>query len=118
MYKSNKQFQFLVGSLLFSVSLYVNASVEGHQLITKMLNQVDQVNYQGNFVFIHNGKLDTMHIVHGVINGEIKEKLTSLSGEPREVMRDAETVTCVWPLRKLVTVDPSSSYHGIPTICA
>ncbi|MEM7304855.1 MAG: MucB/RseB C-terminal domain-containing protein, partial [Pseudomonadota bacterium] len=116
MYKSKQQLQCLVACILFSVSILAQASIEGHQLITKMLDQVDQVNYQGNFVYMHNGKLDSMRIVHGIIDGEIKEKLTSLSGEPREVMRDEEEVTCIWPLRQLVTVDPSSSYHGIPTI--
>ncbi|MDW3094983.1 MAG: MucB/RseB C-terminal domain-containing protein [Gammaproteobacteria bacterium] len=94
----------------------INANTEGHELITKMLNHVDKVNYQGTFVFMHNGQLDSMRIVHGVVDGEVKERLTSLSGEPREVVRDDETVTCVWPMRNLVTVDPSSAHHGIPTI--
>ncbi|MEM7304411.1 MAG: MucB/RseB C-terminal domain-containing protein [Pseudomonadota bacterium] len=93
-----------------------HASTEGHELINKMLSQVGKVNYQGSFVYIHNGKLDSMNIIHGVIDGEIKEKLVSLNGEPRKVVRDHEETTCVWPLRKLVTVDPSSSYHSIPTI--
>ena len=89
---------------------------DGHALINKMLSNVDQINYQGTFVFMHNGQLHSMRIVHGVVDGEVKERLTSLSGEPREVVRDAETVTCVWPERSLVTVDPSSANHGIPTI--
>lgn len=89
---------------------------EGHELIDKMLSNVDKINYQGAFVFMHNGQLHSMKIVHGVVNGEMKERLTSLSGEPREIVRDTETVTCVWPKRGLVTVDPSSSNHGIPTI--
>ena len=93
-----------------------HANSEGHELITKMLNHVDEINYQGTFVFMHNGQLDSMRIVHGVVDGEVKERLTSLSGEPREVVRDDETVTCVWPMRNLVTVDPSSAHHGIPTI--
>ena len=97
---------------------YVNSQVnhDGHELIDKMLNSVDQINYQGTFVFMHSGQLHTMRIVHGVVDGEVKERLTSLSGEPREVVRDDETVTCVWPHRRLVTVDPSSANHGIPTI--
>jgi len=89
---------------------------EGHQLIDKMLNNVDKINYQGTFVFMHNGRLHSMKIVHGIVNGEMKERLMSLSGEPREIVRDVDTVTCVWPKRNLVTVDPSSSNHGIPTI--
>lgn len=97
-------------------SVQTSATSEGHELITKMLNHVDKINYQGTFVFMHNGQLDSMRIVHGIVDGEVKERLTSLSGEPREVVRDDETVTCVWPMRKLVTVDPSSAHHGIPTI--
>ncbi len=89
---------------------------EGHALINKMLNNVNKINYQGTFVFMHSGQLHSMRIVHGIVNGQMKERLTSLSGEPREIVRDAETVTCVWPKRSLVTVDPSSANHGIPTI--
>ena len=88
----------------------------GHALINKMLSNVGAINYQGTFVFMHNDQLHSMRIIRGVVDGEVKERLTSLSGEPREVVRDDETVTCVWPNRHLVTVDPSSANHGIPTI--
>jgi len=93
-----------------------HAYSDGYALINKMLNNVDKINYQGTFVFMHSGQLHSMKIVHGIVDGEMKERLTSLSGEPREIVRDVETVTCVWPKRSLVTVDPSSANHGIPTI--
>lgn len=103
--------------LLTSSNIYADeGSVTGHELMTKMLNTADQINYQGTFVFMHDGQLESMKIVHGVADGEVKERLTALSGEPREVVRDQETVTCVWPNRKLVTVELSSADHGIPTI--
>ncbi len=116
----------LASTLLFAISvqaqtpvvspIQTNVNSEGHELITKMLNHADEINYQGTFVFMHNGQLDSMRIIHGIVDGEVKERLTSLSGEPREVVRDDETVTCVWPMRNLVTVDPSSANHGVPTI--
>ncbi|MFK8027444.1 MAG: sigma-E factor regulatory protein RseB domain-containing protein, partial [Gammaproteobacteria bacterium] len=101
---------FALGIALFAASLQAQSPpvspikidlepTDGHQLITKMLNHADQINYQGTFVFMHNGQLDSMRIVHGVVDGEVKERLTSLSGEPREVVRDNQTVTCVWPER-------------------
>ncbi len=101
--------------LLTSESSAIDES-DGHALINKMLNNAQHINYQGTFVFMNNGQLHSMRIVHGVVDGKVKERLTSLSGEPREVVRDNETVTCVWPQRGLVTVDPSSANHGIPTI--
>ena len=120
------RFLFTAGFVLLAASVQaqspvvspikINVESDGHALITKMLDHADQINYQGTFVYMHNGRLDSMRIVHGVVDGEVKERLTSLSGEPREVVRDDETVTCVWPKRSLVTVDPSSAHHGIPTI--
>ena len=116
MSRTSHHLLYIATCLLLTAGLSVHAKSEGHELITKMLDQVDKVNYQGSFVYIHNGRMDSMEITHGVIDGEIKEKLVSLNGEPRKVVRDHEETTCVWPLRKLVTVDPSSFYHGIPTI--
>ena len=103
--------------LLTSGNIFADEhAVTGHQLLGKMLSFADQNNYQGTFVFMHDGQLESMKIVHGVSDGEVKERLTALSGEPREIMRDSETVTCIWPNRRLVTVEPASSDHGIPTI--
>ena len=120
------RFLFAVGFVLIATSAYaqtpivlpvqVNAEQDGHELISKMLDNADQINYQGTFVFMYNGQLDSMRIIHGIVDGEVQERLTSLSGEPREVVRHNDTVTCVWPKRRLVTVDPSSAHHGIPTI--
>ena len=110
--------RFLFALLVAFVASGVQAQAPatGHELMTRMLTHADQINYQGTFVFMHDGQLDSMRIVHGVSNGQVKERLTALSGEPREIVRDEETVTCVWPHRKLVTVEPPSSSHGIPTI--
>lgn len=103
--------------LLTAGNIYADdVPVTGHELMTKMLNVADQINYRGTFVFMHDGQLESMKILHGSSAGGVKERLTALSGEPREVLRDQETVTCVWPNKKLVTVEPSSSDHGIPTI--
>ena len=105
----------LIGCLLLVPG--AQAQQAGQALLTKMLGQADKINYQGTFVYMHDDQLDAMKIIHGVVGGEVKEKLVSLSGEPREVVRDHETVTCVWPHRKLVTVDSASSvHHAIPTI--
>jgi sigma-E factor negative regulatory protein RseB len=117
---------FTIGCVLFAASVQsqspvvspvtTHAELDGHGLISKMLDHAGNVNYQGTFVFMHNDRVDSMRIIHGVIDGEVRERLTSLSGEPREVVRDNETVTCVWPKQQLVTVDPSSANHGIPSI--
>ena len=103
--------------LLSSSNIYADEiPATGRELLSMMQNFADQINYRGTFVFMHDGQLESMKILHGVSNGEVRERLTALSGEPREVLRDQETVTCIWPNRKLVTVEPASSDHGIPAI--
>ena len=97
-------------------SAHAQAPVNGHELMAKMLGNANKINYEGTFVFMHDRQLDSMRIVHGISDGKVKERLTALSGEPREVIREDDTITCIWPHRKLVTVEPPSSYHGIPTI--
>jgi sigma-E factor negative regulatory protein RseB len=73
----------------------------------KMSNAMRNLNYQGNFVYLHAGQLEAMSIIH--INNESgeRERLLSLNGEAREVIRDNKNLTCIWPSSKKVVVDNS-----------
>jgi len=46
-----------------------------------------------------------MRIVHALKDGKQRERLTSLNGAPREVIRDQSSVTCVMPESHQVSVD-------------
>ena len=47
---------------------------------------------------LHNGELDTMSIAHRVDGDGAKERLFSLNGEPREIIRDSNQVRCILPI--------------------
>jgi sigma-E factor negative regulatory protein RseB len=76
-------------------------------LVQKMSNSMRNLSYQGNFVYVHENQLESMQISHLKDDSGVKERLFSLNGEAREVLRDNQTLTCVWPTSKEVVVDVS-----------
>lgn len=68
---------------------------EARSLLKKMVHAARTLNYDGTFVYMHEGRLMTLRILHGAdVKGE-RERLLSLSGAAREVMRDEHANVCV-----------------------
>lgn len=112
---SRLPFQILLACSLFATSIVVSADEEFHQLFTKMNQTLERGNYEGTFVFMQNNMVETMSIVHGYSDSGIREKLVSLTGDAREVIRDQNVLTCIWPRDKLVVVESASDKHGLPS---
>jgi sigma-E factor negative regulatory protein RseB len=75
--------------------------------LDRMSQAVQQRNYVGTFVYLHNGRMETMRVVHRNDEQGERERLYSLTGVAREVLRDNETVTCILPDRESVMVRAS-----------
>lgn len=73
--------------------------------IQKMSDAMRNLNYRGNFVYLHEGQLESMEISHVRDSSGEKERLISLNGEAREVLRDNQNLTCIWPSSRKVVVD-------------
>ena len=84
--------------------------------LDKMSGAVASLNYEGTFVFVYGNEVETMRIIHGNYQGEIKERLISLNGEAREIIRDEDLLTCIWPRSNVVVVEKSRARYGIPTV--
>ncbi len=88
-----------------SLSAYSADEQIAKQWLERMVQAVNNLNYQGTFIYLHGNQLETMKIVHAVQDGKQRERLTSLNGAPREVIRDQSSVTCVMPESQQVSVD-------------
>lgn len=75
--------------------------------LAKMHHAAHMINYEGNFVYGQNNDLTSMQIIHSVDKTGENERLISLDGSGREVIRSGDTVTCVLPDKKSVVVDKS-----------
>jgi len=76
-----------------------------------------QSNYAGTFTYLNNGSLQSMRLVHGydAARGE-RDRLISLSGSLREVLRDGDQVTCILPDTQSVKVEHPGPSRAIPIL--
>ncbi len=63
------------------------------------------LNYEGTFVYIHGDHLETMQIIHRADAKGGIERLVSLTGPKREVVRDHKDVKCILPESHSVLVE-------------
>ena len=82
----------------------------------KMHRAVQQLNYEGTFVHLHNQHMESLKIVHTVDNGIQRERLVSLNGARREVVRTKGEVICIQPDIKSVLVGKRYGHEGIANI--
>jgi sigma-E factor negative regulatory protein RseB len=109
---------FLI-SLVFLLCSQTVSSAEdltARDWLERMMQAVQNLNYQGTFIYLHDDQLESMRIVHAVEDKRVRESLTSLNGHPREVVRDDDLVTCVIPESNQVSVDrrtPSDKFLNL-----
>ena len=95
----------LIVTTLASAPAFADQAIEWVQ---KMSDAMRNLNYRGNFVYLHGNQLESMQIEHfRDAQGGEKERLLSLNGEAREVIRDNQNLTCIWPSSRKVVVDLS-----------
>jgi len=106
--------------LLFSLSLALPLAAFATQLeevqgwLEKMQRAAHMVNYEGTFVYGQQGQLSSMRIIHRVTPQGEQERLISMDGTGREVVRDGSKVTCFLPDSKAVVVEKSRPVKQFP----
>lgn len=86
------------------------AHADALDLLQKMNQAVRTTTYTGTAVYRDGSELQTLRIHHRYQDGQEAERIVSLSGEMREVLRNGDNVTCILPEEKSVVID----HHGLP----
>jgi sigma-E factor negative regulatory protein RseB len=105
-----RQFLFIFSVLLFgsiNAAYSDNHAPDPQRLIDEMSKASRDLNYDGIFVYRLGKQIDTMRIIHKSDADGIYERLVSLTGSAREVIRNKEEVKCFFPEDKTVLVDKS-----------
>jgi len=94
--------KFLPGRfLLFLVSISISSvamagdSQQARDWLERMTAAMSQMSYQGTFVYVRDGVVETMRITHVTDETGVRERMYSVSGPHREVIRDRKGVRCV-----------------------
>ena len=102
---------------LFFLSMTVSA-VHADEDATKWLERMSRaahsLNYIGTFVYMQDGRLETMQLVHAVDEAGEHERLVSLSGPNREVIREHGQVTCYLPEKDAMVAEHPNTPPGFP----
>jgi sigma-E factor negative regulatory protein RseB len=80
---------------------------EARMWLDRMSHAARELDYQGTFTYDQGDEMISLSIVHVVRDGVEKERLTHLTGEPREIIRDGHEVTCIHPGSQLIRLDES-----------
>lgn len=84
--------------------------------LQKAADAAGQLNYSGTFVYQYDSQVETSRIIHLVDQTGEHEKLESLDGSPREIIRNNDEVKCFLPDIKTVKVEKRRPAKSFPAL--
>jgi sigma-E factor negative regulatory protein RseB len=81
------------------------ADREAREWLERMSQALATRNYEGRFFHLRDSRSETMRIIHRVDKGRVTERLVSLDGSGREIIRNQSEVICYLPDRRTVLVE-------------
>ncbi len=83
-------------------------------VVEKMVSAMNNLSYQGTYVYLHGDQVETIKLTHTNENGNQHETLLSLNGEAREIIRSNNTVYCILPSQQAIIIDKArTQFSGI-----
>lgn len=84
--------------------------------LTRMSRAMQMSNFTGNFVYLHNGQVESLQVSHYADRQGEYERLVHLNGNAREVIRNNDVVTCVFPEEGVVIVEKRGGSSYLPAV--
>lgn len=91
------------------LALAQETQLSARELVNSMSNASRTLNYDGVFIYRRGQQMDTLRLIHKVGKDGETERLVSLTGHPREVIRNNRSVTCIFPDNQAIMVEKSRS---------
>jgi sigma-E factor negative regulatory protein RseB len=86
------------------------------QILEQIATAAKTLNYSGTFVYQHGEHVETSHIVHFVDTDGEHEKLETLDGPRREIIRNNDEVLCFYPDAKVVRSQKRVVQRSFPAL--
>lgn len=100
----------LMGLMAASVSA---AAAEPAEWLARMSQAARETNYQGVVVYRGDEVLDTFRVTHRFQDGLEQERVQSLNGEPREVSKQGDKMTCLLPKARRLSASQQPTPKGL-----
>lgn len=95
------EFRSALAILLAGLTLAALSSARAEDSVQHWLDRmsraVETLDYRGTLVHVRDGRVDTLRIIHRSDEDGVRERIYSVDGAPREVLREGDSVRCVLP---------------------
>lgn len=91
-------------------------SAEASKWLTRIAASARELTYSGTFVHQFGQRMETMRISHLFDDKGELEKLETLDGPPREIVRENETVHCYFPESRVVKLEQGRARRYFPAL--
>ena len=102
--------------LLCAGSALAGSGDDPYHWLERMSAAMSQMSYQGTFVYVQGEEVVTMRITHVADDAGVRERLVSVSGAPREFLRDSNGVRWVLGDDRSVLADPAFKRTFFPQL--
>jgi sigma-E factor negative regulatory protein RseB len=89
------------------------AAQEARDWLERMSRAVEDLNYRGTFVHVLDGTAEMLQIVHRNADGQSGERILSLVGAGREIVRQGDQVQGIFPDRRIVSFETRSDVSAL-----
>jgi sigma-E factor negative regulatory protein RseB len=86
--------------------------------LERMEEAVESMSYEGTFVHMVGESIETMHVIHRSVDGQVAERLFSRDQPGREILRHNDKVTCIFADKRIVLVEWRKGRRGAPLLNA
>lgn len=106
----------LAPALLYVQVLHAQSNAEAMQWLQRIHTAADSLSYTGTFVYQHGDHVETSRITRIVDGGGVHERIETLDGPPREIVRNNEEVKCYLPQALKIKIDSQRETKPFPAV--
>lgn len=106
----------IIGALTLAVSPMAALADEPADWLVKLSDAARTASYQGIIIYRGNDILETFRVAHRNQNGTELERVQSLNGEPRDILKENDKVICLLPRDRKVSVNRPTPKGLFPTL--
>ncbi|MGB4946070.1 MAG: MucB/RseB C-terminal domain-containing protein [Candidatus Competibacter denitrificans] len=91
---------------------------DAKQWLERMIHASQNLNYEGTFIYVQGPHVEAMRIVHGRTSEGERQRLTSLTGPPRDILVTSNALISLLPAPKATLLDSTYRHSRLPVSVA
>ncbi len=96
-----RSYALLTLVLVTTAGVAVSHADEIDEWLMKLDRASGNLNYEGTFIYVHGTNIEVMRVFHQANDNVVRERIYSLNGAAREIVRDMEQVWCYLPEKQV-----------------